>query len=88
MKLVEMLTPEGRSNWKDLAANFGDFSIEEIANFGVEKTTAAERMLSAWQTQNSSTVDKLYTCCLNVKREDVATYIAEYMCQTTDTTFV
>ncbi|XP_028409369.1 tumor necrosis factor receptor superfamily member 16-like [Dendronephthya gigantea] len=88
MKLVELLTPEGRPNWKELAANFGDFTYEEIANFGVDKTTAAERMLCAWQTKNSSTIDKLYKCCLNIKREDVATYIADCVSQTTDTTLV
>jgi hypothetical protein len=85
LRLAELLTPEGRPNWKDLASNFKDFTYDEIANFAVDKSTAAEKMLSTWQTRNSATVDKLHRCLVNIKREDVATYVADYFNGATST---
>ena len=77
LKLVELLTPDDRPNWKELAAEFRDFTWDEIATFAVDKNLSAEKMLCAWQTKNTSTVDKLHQCLINIKREDVATYVAE-----------
>ena len=85
LKLVELLTPDNRPNWKDLAAEFGDFTWDEIATFAVDKNQAAEKMLCAWQTKNTSTVDRLHQCLMTVNREDVATYVAQSVSDETHT---
>jgi hypothetical protein len=79
LKLAEYLNPDSRPNWKDLAANFKDFSWSEIENFAVDRNAAAERMLCAWQTKNTATVDRLHQCLTDIRREDVATYVAEFV---------
>ncbi|XP_046852196.1 tumor necrosis factor receptor superfamily member 16-like isoform X2 [Xenia sp. Carnegie-2017] len=77
LKLKDMLTAEGRPNWRQLAGEL-QFTYDQICNLAVNKETAAENMLWTWQTSNEATMDRLYEALYTIKREDIASFVQEY----------